>query len=248
MLGPMSLGILVSGASGTIGQSLIEEMAADDRFTVVGTATSERFFEPDTQADVIIDFSHPRLLERTLDYALRHRLPLVTGTTGLDGLLSERVSEAARSIAICQAANFSVGVNLLLRLATDAARVLGEGFDIELSELHHRRKIDAPSGTALALARALAGARGLVAREALVQDRSRHRIPRSNNEIGVGVLRGGDVPGEHTVYFLGDGERLELTHRATDRGIFARGALLAAQRMQDRPAGLVEFQDLALGG
>ncbi|TVQ39204.1 MAG: 4-hydroxy-tetrahydrodipicolinate reductase [Wenzhouxiangella sp.] len=243
----MSLQILLSGASGTIGQTLVEEVAEDDRFSIVGVASSEQFFEPDLDADVIIDFSHPRLLEKTLDYALRHRLPLVTGTTGLDGLLHERLSEAARTVPVCHAANFSVGLNLLLRLATEAARLLGEDFDIELTEMHHRRKIDAPSGTALALARALAGARGLVTREALVQDRSRHRIPRSRGEIGVGVLRGGDVAGEHTVYFLGDGERLELTHRASDRRIFARGALLAATRLLDKPPGLVEFSDLVMG-
>lgn len=243
----MSLGILVSGASGTIGQSLIEEADADPRFAILGTASSERFFEPDISADAIVDFSHPRLLERTLDYALRHRLPLVTGTTGLPGLLDERLQEAARSIAICQAANFSIGLNLVLRLATESARVLGDDFDVEVLEMHHRRKIDAPSGTALALARSLACARGLVTSEALVHDRSRHRIPRSRGELGVAVLRGGDVAGEHTVYFLGEGERLELTHRASDRRIFARGALFAALRLQDHPPGLVEFSDLVLG-
>ncbi len=243
----MSLGILVSGASGTVGQSLIDVVAEDKRFAILGTASSERFFEPDLGADAVIDFSHPRLLERTLGYALRHRLPLVTGTTGLDGPLEEQLLEAARTIPICHAANFSVGINLMMRLVAESARVLDEDFDVELSEIHHRRKIDAPSGTALALARALVGARGLVMGEALVHDRSHHRIPRSRGEIGVGVLRGGDVAGEHTVYFLGAGERLEITHRATDRRIFARGALMAALRLQDRPAGMVEFSDLILG-
>ncbi|MCH8477807.1 MAG: 4-hydroxy-tetrahydrodipicolinate reductase [Wenzhouxiangella sp.] len=243
----MTLGLLLSGASGTVGQALIDVVAVDPDYTIVGTATSERFFEPDLDADVVGDFSHPRLLERSLDYALRHRIPLVTGTTGLDGLLSERLAEAARSIPICHAANFSVGVNLLLRLAAQAARLLGEDYDIEIAEIHHRRKIDAPSGTALALGRAVAAARGLSAGDSLIHDRTRHRIPRSRQEIGMGVLRGGDVAGEHTVYFLGDGERVELSHRATDRQIFARGALLAASRVIDRGPGMVDFSELVLG-
>jgi 4-hydroxy-tetrahydrodipicolinate reductase len=243
----MSVGILLSGASGTVGRSLIEVAEDNSRFQIIDKATSEQFFEADAEGDIVIDFSHPRLLERSLAYAVRHHIPLITGTTGLDDELQARLHEAAKTIPVCTAANFSLGVNLLLRLAVDAARVLDESFDIEVAEIHHRRKIDAPSGTALALAHALAEARNLDPRHALVKDRTRHRIPRSNGEIGMPVVRGGDVAGEHTVYFLGDGERLELTHRASDRRIFARGALLAATRMLDRPAGMVEFFDLVQG-
>lgn len=243
----MSVGILLSGASGTVGRALIEVVEDNRRFQIIDKATSEQFFEADAEGDIIIDFSHPRLLERSLAYALRRHIPLITGTTGLDAELQARLHEAAKTIPVCTAANFSLGVNLLLRLAVDAARVLDESFDIEVAEIHHRRKIDAPSGTALALAHALAEVRRLDPTDALIHDRTRHRIPRSNGEIGMPVVRGGDVAGEHTVYFLGDGERLELTHRASDRRIFARGALLAATRMLDRPAGMVEFFDLVQG-
>jgi len=242
----MSIEVLLSGATGTTGRALIAYIGSDSRYRLAGTASREQFFEPDVDADVVIDFSHPELLERTLAFAHRHGLPLVIGTTGLGPELAGQVKRASADIAICQAANFSIGVNLLLRLAAQAAEALDSEFDVEISETHHRRKIDSPSGTALALGSRVARARGLTADEHAVFDRTRHRIPRSRDEIGYQVVRGGDVVGEHTVHFLGPGERLELTHRASSRDIFARGALLAAQRLIDQPAGLVDFADLVL--
>ncbi len=242
----MSLQILLSGASGVTGRALADLIGADEHLLLAGTASRRAFFEPDVEADVVIDFSHPELLDRTLSFALRRRLPLVIGTTGLDDQRLTAIRDASREIPICAAANFSVGVQVLLDLAARAAGLLGPAFDIEVLDLHHRRKIDAPSGTALALGSVLARARGLDASSSAVSDRSRHRIPRSAGEIGYQALRGGDVAGEHTVYFLADGERIELTHRAGDRRIFARGALLAAQGLVGRPAGLIEFSELIL--
>jgi 4-hydroxy-tetrahydrodipicolinate reductase len=243
----MSMEILLSGATGTTSRSLIELIEADPHFRISGRASRENFFEPDVEADVIIDFSHPELLEHTLSFAVRRHLPLIIGTTGIGPELDNRIVEAAEHIAICRAANFSLGVNLLERLVGQAARALGDGFDVEISELHHRRKIDAPSGTALALGAAVARARGQDIEINAVFDRSQQRRQRVSGEIGHQALRGGDVAGEHTVFFLGDGERLELTHRATDRGVFARGALLAAQCIVNCRAGLIDFYDLALG-
>jgi 4-hydroxy-tetrahydrodipicolinate reductase len=242
----MSIEVLLSGATGTLGRTVAECIDRDEGFRLSGTASSERFFEPDVEADVIVDFSHPALLRQVLAFAHRRRLPLVIGTTGLADELSVEIDEAARDIAICQAANFSLGVNLMLRLVAEAAGVLGKDFDVEICEMHHRRKLDAPSGTALALGESLARARHFEGADPAVFDRSRHRIPRAVEEIGYQSIRGGDVAGEHTVYFLGQGERLEITHRANDRAIFARGALLAAQRLIDHPPGRVEFIDLVL--
>lgn len=238
--------ILVSGASGVIGRQLIELIAADSALQLAGQADHDRWFEPNAVGDVLIDFSHPDMTVRSLELACRLGIPAVIGTTGLDTACQERLEHAATRIPLCVAANFSLGVNLLLELAVRAAAALGPEFEIEISEIHHRRKLDAPSGTALALGAAVATARGLSLDAVRTDDRSQRRAPRPDQEIGFQAVRGGDVVGEHTVYFLGDGERLELTHRATHRQIFARGALLAAKKLLGREPGRVDFAALAL--
>lgn len=242
----MSLQVLVSGATGAVGRTILEAIESDEHLAVAGQATSRSFFEPDVDADVIIDFSHPDLLERVVQFARRRRIPLVTGTTALDDRHQREIYEAAEHVAVCQAANFSVGVNLLVQLAARATRALGEDFDIEILEAHHRRKLDAPSGTALWLGETVAAAQGRKLADLAVNDRSDRRQARPPGEIGFQAIRGGDVAGEHTVYFLAEGERLELTHRASDRRVFARGALLAARRIIDESAGLFDFADLVL--
>lgn len=242
----MSLQVLLSGATGAVGRTIVEVIESDEHLALAGEATSLQFFEPDVDADVIVDFSHPDLLERVIRFAVRRHIPLVTGTTALDDRLQRRIHEAAEQVAVCQAANFSVGVNLIARLAGQATRALGEDFDIEILEAHHRRKLDAPSGTALWLGETVAAARGRKLSDLAVNDRSQRRQARSSGEIGFQAIRGGDVAGEHTVFFLADGERVELTHRANDRRVFARGALLAARRIIDEPAGLVDFSELVL--
>jgi len=242
----MSVHILLSGSTGTVGRELVDCINEDDDFHLSGTASRELFFEPDIDADVIVDFSHPSLLRQVVAYASQRRLPLVIGTTGIPDDLNAEILQASEHIAVCQAANFSLGLNLMIRLASEAAGTLGERFDIEICEAHHRRKLDAPSGTALLLGEFLARARGLDADDSAAFDRSRQRIARSADEIGYQSIRGGDGAGEHTVLFLGDGERLEITHRATDRAIFARGALMAAQRLIDHPPGMIDFMDLVL--
>ena len=238
--------ILLSGSSGVIGRQLADLIEADAGLSLAGEADQHRFFEESASGDVLIDFSHPELTRRSLEFATRREIPAVIGTTGLDEACLRVVEQAATSIPVCVAANFSLGVNLLLALAARTAASLGPEYEIEISEIHHRRKLDAPSGTALALGQAVAEARGLDLEGVRVDDRSQHRAPRQPGEIGFQAIRGGDVAGEHTVYFLADGERLELTHRATDRRIFARGALLAAKKLLGRSPGRVDFASLVL--
>mgnify|MGYP006299433533 CR=1 FL=1 len=215
-------------------------------YEVVGTAGRDSFFSPDLQADVLIDFSHPDLTVKCLEYASEAGLPVVIGTTGLDDRCHSLIEEVSGKVPVCVAANFSIGVTVMMSLVAQAASALPEEFDIEISEAHHRRKLDAPSGTALVLGDMVADARGRTLADSAIFDRSDRRQARSPGEIGFQVTRGGDVVGEHTVKFLGEGERLSITHAATDRTIFARGALLAAEKLYGRGAGRVEFAQLLL--
>lgn len=243
----MSLQILLSGATGAVGGAILELIDSDDHYLLAGKASRLQFFEPDVEADVIIDFSHPALLDQTLAFAVRRSIPIIVGTTGLDHRLTKQIEQAAERVAVCHAANFSLGVNLLVRLAGNAAGVLGKEYDIEILEAHHRRKLDAPSGTAKWLGQTVSAARGLDFEASATYERSSQRRARNSEEIGYQCMRGGDVAGEHTVYFLADGERLELTHRATDRRVFARGALAAARCIVDERPGMIDFADLVLG-
>lgn len=233
--------ILLSGATGKVGR-VIEALVADgDDLKIVGRSSRERFFDDPRSGDVVIDFSRPELCMKSLAYAKNHDIPCLIGTTGLDASDQARIAAASESIPICQAANFSIGVNLLLDLVRRAAAGLPSTFDAEISEIHHRWKIDAPSGTALALGRAVASARGLDHDTAATRDREGAR---AGGEIGYQSIRGGDVAGEHTVMFLGDGERLELAHKAADRAVFARGALHAARWLVGKPPGLYSMRDV----
>ena len=234
------MNILLSGASGRVGREIERLVESDPGSRIVGRASAGGFFRDSDRGDVVIDFSRPELTARTLAFALEHRVALVVGTTGVDPVLQARIDEAAASIPICQAANFSIGVNVLLELAGRAADALPESFEAEVFELHHRWKVDAPSGTALELGRAVAHARGLDD----VAPSARAGGERKAGEIGYQVARGGDVVGEHLLMFLGDGERIELAHRATDRSVFARGALHAAARLAGRAPGSYSFGDL----
>jgi len=233
--------ILLSGATGRIGRQIERLVGDDDSLAIAGRASQAGFFAEQDSADVLIDFSRPELTSRSLDFALVRDIPAVIGTTGLDASLAARIEQAAESIAVCQAANFSIGVNLLLDLVARAASGLPGTFEIEIAELHHRWKVDAPSGTALALGRAAAAARGI---EHDAAAHVRGGGARQPGEIGYQVGRGGDVAGEHTALFLGDGERLELTHRAADRAVFARGALHAARWLRGRRPGLYSMGDV----
>ena len=183
---------------------------------------------PANKTDVWIDFSVPAATMAAVAAAQAAGVALVVGTTGLSAADREGLSAAARQIPIVYAPNMSVGVNVLLKLVADAARALGPGYDLEIVEAHHRAKRDAPSGTALRLAEALAEATGRDLDQAARYQRHGEIGARTAEEIGIQTVRGGDVVGDHTVYFLGIGERIEITHRATSRETFAHGAVRAA--------------------
>lgn len=189
-------------------------------------------------SDVLLDFSRPEATAAALDACVAARKPMVIGVTGLSTELKQCIEQASLRIPLLLAPNMSLGVNLLLSLVHTAAQKLGEEFDVEIFETHHRHKQDAPSGTALALGEAVAAARGAALSDLAVWTRQGHTGARRSGSIGFAVIRGGDSAGEHTVMFAGDGERLELTHRAASRAAFARGALTAAIWLAGRPAGL----------
>lgn len=195
------------------------------------------------QCDVAIDFSNAAATSANLRACVAARKPIVIGTTGFSSAVELEVGEAAGHIAVLVAANTSLGVTLLIELVRAAAKTLPADFDIEISEAHHRNKRDAPSGTALALGRAAAQARGQHLEKVAAVSRS-GESPRQPGEIGFAVTRGGDIVGDHTVLFAGAGEQLLLGHRATDRAIFARGALKAAAWLARRPPGRYAMRDV----
>jgi 4-hydroxy-tetrahydrodipicolinate reductase len=187
-------------------------------------------------ADVVIDFSLPAAFDALLDAAVRYSRPLVIATTGLSSAQRQRIDEVAKTLPVVAAPNYSTGVAVLYHLAEQASALLAD-FDLEVMEMHHRRKIDAPSGTAIGLAEAAARGRKQDFREHAVYGREGHPGARTSEEIGIMTLRGGDVIGEHTLYLAGEGERLELTHRSGNRELFARGALRAARWVAKQPPG-----------
>ncbi len=249
----------VLGPSGRMGRRVIELLAARSDMQVaaaidhptsplVGQSVAGAQVGGELAAlagcDVYIDFTTPESTEAAARTAAPHRVAAVIGTTGLGRGAEQAVADLAKVAPVLVAANFSLGVNLLLVLAETAARALGGGFDLEIVEAHHRDKRDAPSGTALALARALAAGRGVELETVLTTARSGDVGARPDGEIGVVAVRGGDVIGDHTAYFLGDGERLELTHRAGSRDLFAAGALRAAAWLASRPPGRYTMRDV----
>lgn len=196
-------------------------------------------------AEVVIDFSLPPALGSLLRYASKRGVALVSGTTGFTPEQERQLEHAAQTLPLLYARNMSLGIQVLAELVTAAATKLGPDFDIEIVEIHHRKKIDSPSGTAKRLADAVSEARTsakhLYSREGQVG-------ARTNEEVGVFGVRGGDVPGDHTVYMFGQGERIELTHRAGNRDVFAAGAIRAARWMRGRPPGLYSIKDVLSGG
>lgn len=197
----------------------------------------------DVQADVVVDFASAKAADGLLDYCEAQGLPLVLCTTGLSEAQIARVSRAALKTAILRSANMSLGVNLLMKLVQDAAKVLAQsGFDIEIVEKHHRRKKDAPSGTALALADSINSALDNACR--YTYDRSQRSEARDPGEIGISAVRGGTIVGEHDVIFAGTDEVITFTHTAYSRAIFAKGALSAAKFLAGREPGLYDMADV----
>ena len=217
--------------NGRMGQAITAAVERDSRFTI----DQER-------ADVLVDFSAPAALQDSLERAISAGVPILVGTTGLDEDSDDHIAEAAKKVAVLRAANTSLGVAVLADLVERAARALGAEWDVEIVEMHHRNKADAPSGTALALGEAASRGRGVP----LSAERGRDGIglKRELGSIGFASLRGGTVAGEHDVIFAGPDERLILSHRAENRMIFARGALAAARFLVGKPASLYSMRDV----
>jgi len=194
--------------------------------------------------DMLIDFTHPTATAQHVDFCVDHGKRLVIGTTGCDAGLEARLAEAGKHIAIVYAPNMSVGVNLCLELLQTAAAVLGDSVDIEIVEAHHRHKVDAPSGTALKMGRVIAATLGRDLEQCAVYGRHGQTGARARDTIGFETIRAGDIVGEHTVIFAADGERLEISHKATDRMNFARGAVRACQWLAAQPPGLYGMRDV----
>jgi 4-hydroxy-tetrahydrodipicolinate reductase len=238
-------GCVVGGGSEQPGHVAIGrdvgELAGVDRVGIAVVDDAKALFQ---SVDAVLDFTVPAATVQHAKLAAETGTALVIGTTGTTAEDDAAIAAAAERTAIMRAANMSVGVNLLLQLTQQVASLLNEDFDIEIVEMHHRHKVDAPSGTALALGHAAADGRG-VDHDA-VADRGRDGITgaRKRGDIGYAVLRGGNVVGDHTVVFAADNERIELTHKAADRAIFARGAVRAALWLQGRSPGLYGMKDV----
>lgn len=194
--------------------------------------------------EVLIDFTRPDATMAALAVCRAKRRAIVIGTTGFTPAQRAEIGAAAAEIPVCIAANFSVGVNIALNLIERAARTLGAAYDVEIVEAHHKHKVDAPSGTALAMGRAAAAGLGTTLEQSAVYTREGHTGPRPDGAIGFATIRGGDVVGDHNVMFLGDGERLEIRHVATSRSNFAQGAVRAAAWLHGRAPGLYDMRDV----
>jgi len=254
----MKIGIV--GANGRVGQLLVSELKSGNwnaHGLELGGGSARNIDEIDgnffktndedelfQKVDAVIDFTLPEGTKNHAKLAAKHKKTLIVGTTGLNEEDEAELKEAAKSTVVIYAANMCVGVNLLLALVEQAAARLDPQWDIEIFESHHKYKVDAPSGTAIAIGKAAATGRGN-SLESLA-DYNRHgRIgAREKGKIGFSVARGGDVIGEHTTFFYGDGERLELSHKATDRSLFAKGALRAAIWSEDKEPGLYSMRDV----
>ncbi len=260
--------IVIVGAGGKMGRTLTQAVElADDARVVAGTESSTSSFigqdmgvvagaQPvgvaitDSLSDavaagqVVIDFTRPLVTLATLEKCVATGCAAVVGTTGFDSDQKAQIETAAKQIPIVLAANFSVGVNVCLKLLHDAAAALGDDYDVEIIESHHRHKVDAPSGTALAMGESVADALGRDLEECAVYSREGHTGERKSNTIGFQTIRGGDIVGEHTTMFIGTGERVEISHRSNSRMNYAAGAVRAAQWVAGREPGLYNMQDV----
>ena len=246
--------ILMHGCNGKMGRMIteiakqdqdVEIVAGVDKYTAVANEypVFETISECDVDADAVIDFSNAGAVDELLDYCVEKKLPVVLCTTGLSEEQLARVKEVSEKIAVLKSANMSMGINLLLKLLKDAAKVLAPaGYDMELVEKHHNQKLDAPSGTALALADSINEAMGN--EYEYVYDRSQVRKKRDAKEIGISAVRAGTIVGEHEVIFAGTDEVIEFKHTAYSRSVFAKGAVEAGKFLAGQPAGMYDMGDV----
>lgn len=249
--------IIMHGCNGYMGQVITDLVKEDADVQIVagvdmvdnrenGYPVFTDIQECDVEADVMVDFSSFKAADGVMDYCVQKKLPLVLCTTGLTEEQLAKMKECGKEIAVLKSANMSLGINTLLKLIQDAAKVLAaSGFDMEIVEKHHRRKCDAPSGTALALADSLNEA--MDHQYHYVYDRSQVHQPRDEKEIGISAVRGGTIVGDHDVIFAGPDEVITFSHRAYSRAVFGKGAIEAAKYLAGREAGLYDMQDVISG-
>lgn len=246
--------VIMHGCNGKMGQVITGLLARDEEAQIVAGIDPfddghnaypvfSSFHDCIVKADVIIDFAAAKAVDGLLDYSVKNNIPVVLCTTGLSDEQMEKVREVSKSVAILKSANMSLGINTLFKLLRQAAAILAPaGFDMEIVEKHHNQKVDAPSGTALALADSL--------KEALDDsyyykfDRSQERKKREEKEIGISAVRGGTIVGEHEVFFCGEDEVIEFKHTAYSKSIFAKGAIEAAKFLAGKPAGMYDMSDV----
>ena len=259
--------IAIAGANGRMGKVLIEAVQQNPKTVLVGALEHEGSAalgldagyaiglntgvsissDVDSvlaQADVLIDFTRPHVSLPLMAQCVKHGVKIVLGTTGFDKAGKAAIMQTAQQTAVVFAANFSVGVNLTFHILDTVARVLNEGYDIEIIEAHHRHKVDAPSGTALRMGEVVAHALGRDLQQCAVYERYGHTGERNPQSIGFATVRGGDIVGEHTALFAGEGERIEITHKASSRMTFATGAVRAAVWLAQHKTGLFDMQDV----
>ncbi len=264
----MSLRIGITGVAGRMGRTLVQAVSADSRLALAaalerpestllgadagelagvgkqGVAVSGAVADVVGDIDVLVDFTLPAATLANVAACREAGRAIVIGTTGFTGAEEAGIREAAADIPVCKASNFSTGVNLCFKLLETAAATLGEESDIEIYEAHHRHKVDAPSGTALSMGQVVADTLGRDLNKVAVYGREGQTGARARDTIGFATVRAGDIVGDHTVTFAADGERVEITHKASSRMAFARGALRAAAWLSEREPGLYDMQDV----
>ncbi len=243
--------VVLSGCNGAMGRTITDAVGNFENLQIICGFDRESREAPypivsdfnniDETPDVIIDFSHPSVLAGELEYCVQNNVPVVLASTGYSAAQIEEIKSAAEKIPVFYTANMSLGVNLMNALCQQAAKILGDSFDIEIIEKHHNQKVDAPSGTALLLADGINAA--MDERYTYEFDRHSKRKKREKNEIGISAVRGGTIVGEHTVLFAGNNECFEIKHTAFSKTVFANGALNAATWLVDQPAGLYDMKN-----
>ena len=245
--------IALVGCNGRMGKAVSEAVAARNDCKILfgadpfgtsayGYPVYKSLMESETKADVIIDFSNPALLDDILEYAVKYNTPCVICTTGFSADEINKINKTSEKVAVFRSGNMSLGINLLIELSKEAAKLLGNDFDVEIIEKHHNQKLDAPSGTALMLADGISEV--LEEEPQYVYDRHSYRKKRAKNEIGIHAVRGGTIVGEHEVVFAGHDEVVSLTHQAQSREVFAVGAVNAAIYLASQGAGMYNMSNL----
>lgn len=248
--------IIMLGCNGRMGQMITDMVKQDDECTIVagidivdnrdnGYPVYTKLADCDVEADAIIDFTSATDFESRMDYALDKQIPIIECSTGLSEEQMDYLKKASEKVAVLKSANMSLGINLLMKLLKEAAvKLAGDGFDVEIVEKHHNQKLDAPSGTALALADSINEA--MDDRYEYIYDRSQVRQKRDKKELGISAVRGGTIVGEHEVIFAGTDEVITFKHTAYSRAVFAKGSITAAKYLKGKAAGLYDMSDVLL--